>query len=415
MSQPGVLPGLFTSRELFAFPPLSQNRFDAIPSIPPAGSHVPNKNRPRNRKVSRGAPAANSSITAPVTVSSWIGGVTRVKMSVLCPAIKKLRQRLDRAAKDIRSRREGLIHHYLSMYGLQEAFGVQFIDDDDDIFELIAGRFGDDKYTNEYMDALLGLCSKVHHAAIRHRTVWCWEEELALAVELKRLTHLSPPNLVCDKIPRPLMKLHRDDNAVSLILYWIEWRSGGGAGPIDLRDPLIINSRKKEWPFACKKDCCLLDIMGLVENFVLVDQISLEFLSILLTIKMRHIAVPRIRALLASQFLDTKLSDFLLPETCSIVLSFLTGGEKAREIYEDQLEQANRLMDYIDSINPNILLAFLNPELLVSQADPDEDGAVEMEMDVEFEDIKDFYLSCGDEKPVVKTLISVLIEREGGE
>jgi hypothetical protein len=72
-------------------------------------------------------------------------------------------------------------------------------------------------------------------------------------------------------------------------------------------------------------------------------------------------------------------------------------------------------MDYIDSINPNILLAFLNPELLVSQADPDEDGAVEMEMDVEFEDIKDFYLSCGDEKPVVKTLISVLIEREGGE
>jgi hypothetical protein len=134
-----------------------------------------------------------------------------------------------------------------------------------------------------------------------------------------------------------------------------------------------------------------------------------------LTIKMRHIAVPRIRALLASQFLDTKLSDFLLPETCSIVLSFLTGGEKAREIYEDQLEQANRLMDYIDSINPNILLAFLNPELLVSQADPDEDGAVEMEMDVEFEDIKDFYLSCGDEKPVVKTLISVLIEREGGE
>jgi hypothetical protein len=114
------------------------------------------------------------------------------------------------------------------------------------------------------------------------------------------------------------------------------------------------------------------------------------------------------RVLLANQaFLDTKLSDFFLPETRSIVLSFLTGGEKACEIYEEQLDHANRLMDFIDDLDPNILLAFLNPYLLVSQAD-------DLEELMAILDINNFFEFFGDEEPVVNTLTSLLLQRGGG-
>jgi hypothetical protein len=226
------------------------------------------------------------------------------------------------------------------------------------------------------------------------------------------------PEIVCYEITKPLMKLHRDDDVVSFILYWIEWKLGGaGGGPIvrfrptDLRDPLILNSRKNEWPFACQKDCHLLDIMDHIEEFMMLDEdgiVPIAFLSTLLTVKMRHITVHCRRVLLANQaFLDTKLSDFFLPETRSIVLSFLTGGEKACEIYEEQLDHANRLMDFIDDLDPNILLAFLNPYLLVSQAD-------DLEELMAILDINNFFEFFGDEEPVVNTLTSLLLQRGGG-
>jgi hypothetical protein len=333
----------------------------------------------------------------------------RHKIEDGCPRMKKLRRRMDRATDDIREHRLHLIAHYIATYG-DEVFGGRNLAAilDDDIFELLAGRFYGDDYTAEYMDALVELSSRVHLAAVRRRTVWCWEEDLALGVEVNRLTHISFPDMTSDgTVPSLLIKLHRDDDAVSFILYWLAWRSGGaGVGPPDLRDPSILNSRKNEWPFACQKDCRLVDIMDRIEHFHSVDQddeIPIEFLSGLLTIKMRHITVHRSRVLLANQaFLDTKLSDFLLPETRSIVLSFLTGGEKARETYEEQLDQANRLMDHIDNIDPNILLAFLlGPELLASQVDS-------------YEDIKLFHESfAGEDEPVMKTLTSVLSERRG--
>jgi hypothetical protein len=102
-----------------------------------------------------------------------------------CPAIKNIRQRIDRAADDIRAHRENLIHHYYATYG-EEVFGGRNLVDilDDDIFELLTGRFNDDGYTTEYMNTLFDLRSKVSRAATRHRAVWCWEEELALTVDL---------------------------------------------------------------------------------------------------------------------------------------------------------------------------------------------------------------------------------------
>jgi hypothetical protein len=91
-----------------------------------------------------------------------------------------------------------------------------------------------------------------------------------------------------------------------------------------------------------------------------------EFLLTVLTMKMRHITVYRNLALRANVFLDSKLcSESLPPETRSLVLSLLTGGEKTSAIYEEQLDQANRLMDYIDDHDPKYLRTLLSPNLLL--------------------------------------------------
>ena len=52
-----------------------------------------------------------------------------------------------------------------------------------------------------------------------------------------------------------------------------------------------------------------------------------------------------------------------LPDIQNMIFSFLTDGEEAFALHESQLEQAIRLMDYINRNEPLILRVVLNPDL----------------------------------------------------
>ena len=60
----------------------------------------------------------------------------------------------------------------------------------------------------------------------RFRSRILWEQVLSLAVEIKRLTHVSIPDTTMNlRITKVLLMLHRDDDAAAFILYLIQWRS----------------------------------------------------------------------------------------------------------------------------------------------------------------------------------------------
>lgn len=213
------------------------------------------------------------------------------------------------------------------------------------------------------MKCMLTLWQVVQQAAKKHQSLSMWEEVLEIGVEAKRLTHASMCDLMDQDLPYLLLKLHRDDDAIGYIRYWMEWRPSGIG--IQLEDPLVLLSKKGEWPLPCEPDCRLLDstdemrhcheILPLREGDV---EFPVSFCMVTLVIKLRHITVYRNVTARANAFLN---ADTGLPADLAVsTTSFLSGDDDAAAVYATQLDHANALMDFLDEEFPNILPAVLD-------------------------------------------------------
>ena len=80
-------------------------------------------------------------------------------------------------------------------------------------------------------------------------------------------------------------------------------------------------------------------------------------------------------------------------------------------IYKTQLQQANRLLDYIDEHNPTTLRALLNLDPLLSQPEPDE--TLEGHPSSAYSIVQGYLEGYRDERPMFLTLTSMLVERYG--
>jgi hypothetical protein len=79
--------------------------------------------------------------------------------------------------------------------------------------------------------------------AHEHQLKTAFEEILSQSVEIKRLTHAVHPD-ACDRdLPKVLLNLRRDEDAIAFIRYWFKWRP---PGPGQLRDPLALLSKRGE-------------------------------------------------------------------------------------------------------------------------------------------------------------------------
>ena len=150
--------------------------------------------------------------------------------------------RIQEAATKIRSNRLEIIAGYYARYG-NDAFVGQNIETD--VFELVVGRFLGDSLTSEYMVARMTLYAAVTKVAERQQTISLWEEVLTDAIDVKRLTHLYLPDMMDHYIPDLLVKLHQDDDAVTFIRHWRDWRDRRNH-PHLVGLPSILELRKGE-------------------------------------------------------------------------------------------------------------------------------------------------------------------------
>lgn len=240
------------------------------------------------------------------------------------------------------------------------------------VMDIIAGRFYALQYTTDYMNCMLQLGTLVLRMGHKHDCLAAYEEVLASAVEAKRLTHAVHVDMYDRELPKVLLKLHRDDDAISFIRYWIQWRSRGQG---NLRDPLVLRSVKGEWPFPCEPNARLLDIADEIRNcqFEQGDSMSFPapFCMVALAVKLRYMVVYSHRAERAEAFMETNVR--LPGDLKTAVVNFLTGGVEAHILYTEQWTHANRLMDIIEEKYPYILHGYLDPRKLPAPA-PGKDG-----------------------------------------
>lgn len=277
--------------------------------------------------------------------------------------------------------------------------------------DVIAGRFFRLQGTTEYMNALTALNQKVTTVCHRHNTLEAYEEILKIAVEMKRLTHAVHPDMCDREIPKVLFKLHRDDDAIAFIKYWIQWRTKGEG---NLRDPLVLLSKKGEWPFPVEEGARFDDIVdeirgcrfppGALDSCGEELSFHAPFAVTALFIKGRHICVHRILASKADAFLETER--VLPPEIKTRIVSFVTGGDEGVALYEEMMRQATRLMDYIDEAYPHILFGTIFPEELPAPR-PGHDG---IDDDQAF-DIRGFLNTFADSVPAAHTVLDIINER----
>ena len=240
-----------------------------------------------------------------------------------CSVVKKLRRRLGRANEKVESSALVLMRHFSIQYGEEDDFLGKYMSDEtfgriirgrgsfnvheDDreemhevfnMIDLVAGRFGDDNepITTEVIRSMRLLFEKVVETAERLGTRSLWELALEIAVELKRISHVALPDLIDETIPSILLKLHRDDDAIGYIKYWMNWR------PQAVIDYDVIWASKGDWPFPCAKDCRFLDLSDDMRNCYFEDE-RLWFLCLICCYSLGHQDPLRLRV---SQFVISR-------------------------------------------------------------------------------------------------------------
>lgn len=261
------------------------------------------------------------------------------------------------------------------------------------------------------MNCLVALNQKIVRLAHNRDFMPAYEEILSLTVEMKRLTHAVHPDM-CDRdFPKALLKLHREDDAIAFIRYWLKWRPRGRG---NLRDPLILLSSKGDWPFPVEKDCPLHDITDELRScqFQEGDRMNGDemgvpapFCLVALVIKLRHICVHRNRMDQATSFRSA--AGGLPQDVITTVVNFLT-GDKAAALYAEQSLHADHLLDLIDEWCPNILPGSLNrsvmPRPRVGKDKVDDDRAF---------DVGGFIMTFGCRAPVVELYKDIVGRRYG--
>ena len=283
------------------------------------------------------------------------------------------------------------------------------------VMDVIAGRFFRLQHTKAYMDCMNLLTHKITSLAHEHQLMAAYEEILSLSVEMKRLTHAVHPDMSDRDLPKALLKLHRDDDAIAFIRYWLKWRP---PGPGYLRDPLILLSKKGEWPFPIEKDCRLLDITDELRNVEFrpddyfsalpgeIMEVPAPFCLVPLAIKLRHICVHRIRKDRANAFVE--VAEVLPQDIVTAIVSFISGGDESEAVCKEQVDHADRLMDLIDEKYPNILPGSLNKSVM-PRPRPGKDN---VDDDLAF-NVGGFIMTFGCGEPVVELYKEIIEKRYG--
>jgi hypothetical protein len=286
----------------------------------------------------------------------------------------------------------------------RERFGNEF--NGQNQYVLMAGRMPDDPYYETELDVDNELALKyARHPTSPHAV----EKGLHCLLDLANQTYLALPDPynVHGRIVAVLLKLYREDDAVGVIRYWLDWRSRGPNVEQPRNQHVIQNYKHSSspWPFPIIKDARYLDdIVDRLSNFPEQEahaSVPIEFALVVLVIKMRFITVYRKRAEMETlylHFLNSKvlglkmLGNDLKPH----VLSFLVEG--GRGCFFTQINHVNRLMDYLDQRDATLLPALVNPDVRTNRNSDQ----------ICFETFLDDYANG---TPVIQTIKSMLTAR----
>ncbi len=232
----------------------------------------------------------------------------------------------------------------------------------ENLFETQVGIFWGLIETRDYMRARYALFEAYWEAAYNCETKQVYEKALFHNLELLRLC--SGDNLgVRFQTPFLLLDMNRDDDAFAFIKYRMGLESGG-----DYEDEIAerhSQSREGEWIYPRESNCRHQDIFKEFPNCA-EQYVSLAFLVALAIIKLRIIAAHDA----VSRSIDIVLQSTkgeCIQEARFALSEMLI--EKYVDI-DDQRRQVNRLLDIIDSNNPSMLPAILNPLPMKEQPRP---------------------------------------------
>lgn len=321
-----------------------------------------------------------------------------------CVAIKKARRLLEKSEAQIRANSHIVALEAIDKFGVEGAFLGRpipgFDQKDDRIMDLLAGRFYDFDMTSEYCDLYGDLYALVVPIAKRYNTRTLWEATLEIAVEMNRLSFMSRSDRMEHDILCVLLKLHRDDDAMSYLYYWMERQSLAPDIPVDTN---LVNSIKGEWPYPVCNGIRLTDTIGKLKECDTGGRVPLPvgLLMIPLAIKLRHVSIFRSLVVTGEVFRQTDAAETLPAELKSHIVSFLTGGETgaAATINEQQLDHVDKLMEYIDKMSPDSLPSIVDPRCLPSDEEKDKTLWFDMKSVLEEHD---------GSAPVMETLVEII-------
>ncbi|GAX15112.1 hypothetical protein FisN_12Lu377 [Fistulifera solaris] len=231
----------------------------------------------------------------------------------------------------------------------------------ENLFETRVGLFGQLDATANYMDARIGLIEMYLKAAFRVEIKNVWEKVLFHALEMQKLD----ANLPCFSFLEPtlfvLLILHRDDDACDYIHYWMKEKVNKEG---DTNKHMLRCSQSKEgdWMYPHEKDCRYHDFIQKYPKLSDENDVPLAFLLAALIVKLRLVATYDATRRSIDSGSHTTTGGKSIQEVQMEVREKLI-DEKLMNI-ESQREQVDQIITLIQRINPTLLPATLNPDLL---------------------------------------------------
>lgn len=327
----------------------------------------------------------------------------------MCRTVKEERRNLDIIERNIQNNRAMLLHEAERLFGPNAFLGRRIEDGwvcGDDVMEILAGRFGQLPYTRPYIEIIRVLSACIFRAANRHQTRELWEQYLEINIEMKRLTNVSFPGVLDQVIAENLLKLHRNDDAISFIVCWLQRLHRLPSDGSFSGDHMVNKSIKGEYPYTSDSISRFDDLIEHIRNCDIGYDLNIPFIfvAICLAIKLRDVCVYRVRSECAKAFCQCDMGQVLSDDANSNIASFLTGGKDAARAFQLQWEHANRLLNYIDENYPFVLAGILEPTIL---PEFDEDNNDPIEKDQGF-DMRHFFETYEGSPPVLEMLTNML-------
>ncbi|GAX15113.1 hypothetical protein FisN_12Lu376 [Fistulifera solaris] len=237
---------------------------------------------------------------------------------------------------------------------------TRFAGNDENLFEMRVGFFGEIEEMHDYIEARLGLMTTYVEAAFRVEIKSVWEKALHHALALLRLNATGPPPspILSAAIFIPLI-LQRDDDTCDMIRFFINIDTEREE---DMHEYFRMHSESKEgdWIYPREKNCRFLNFFDECADLTSPDQ-QMPFLLALLLVKCGIVATYNAISRSIKVFESTSGGQ-RIHEVQMIVKEMLV--DESLVNIKSQRKQVDRLVCGIHRNNCVVLRTLLEPDSL---------------------------------------------------